>query len=103
MAMRRRGVLFGGLASFLLSFLPARARIIAGKLPWHPSAGVPPTPVRPGPWLFFTAAEAAAIEALVDRLIPPDPKTPGVPPEYATTCPGETLCPFETVMLERCP
>lgn len=77
MAMRRRGVLLGSVASFLLSFIPARARIIAGKLPWHPSAGVPPTPVRPGPWLFFTADEAAAVEALVDRLIPPDPKTPG--------------------------
>jgi gluconate 2-dehydrogenase gamma chain len=77
MTMRRRGVLVASLASFLVSLLPARARIIAGKLPWHPSAGVPPTPARPGPWQFFTADEGAAVEALVDRLIPPDPKTPG--------------------------
>jgi len=77
MSMRRRGVLFGSIASFLLSLVPARARILVGKLPWHPSAGVPPMPVRPGGWEFFTAEEAASVEALVDRLIPPDPKTPG--------------------------
>jgi gluconate 2-dehydrogenase gamma chain len=29
-------------------------------------------PVRPGPWLYFTADEAAAVEAIVDRLIPSD-------------------------------
>ena len=77
MTLRRRGVLIGALVSLLFSYIPARARIIAGKLPWHPSAGMPPTPVRPGPWQFFTPDEAAAVEALVDRLIPPDPKTPG--------------------------
>ena len=32
---------------------------------------------RPGPWQFFTADEASAIEAIVDRIIPPDPQTPG--------------------------
>lgn len=77
MATRRRGMLIGSLASILLSLIPARARTIAGKLPWHPSAGAPPTPVRPGAWEFFTAEEGTAVEALVDRLIPPDPKTPG--------------------------
>src|ERR1051325_11620992 len=77
MSFRRRGVLIGALASLLFSYIPARARIIAGKLPWHPSAGVPPTPVRTRPWQFFTAEEAAAVEALVDRLIPPDQKFPG--------------------------
>jgi gluconate 2-dehydrogenase gamma chain len=77
MATHRRGILAASLASFLLSLLPARARTIAGKLPWHPSAGVPPTPVRPGGWEFFTADEAASVEALVDRLIPSDPKFPG--------------------------
>ena len=33
--------------------------------------------VRPGPWMFFTADEAALIEAAVDRLIPPDERGPG--------------------------
>jgi gluconate 2-dehydrogenase gamma chain len=43
-----------------------------GTLPWEPSETVPPTPVRPGPWLYFTADEAAAVEAIADRLIPAD-------------------------------
>ena len=33
--------------------------------------------VKPGPWVFFAPEESAAVEALVDRLIPPDPETPG--------------------------
>jgi gluconate 2-dehydrogenase gamma chain len=33
--------------------------------------------VRPGPWQYFTADEAAAVEAFVDRLIPADDLTPG--------------------------
>jgi gluconate 2-dehydrogenase gamma chain len=48
-----------------------------GVLPWEPSATQPPTPVRPGPWLYFTANEAAAVEAVVDRLIPADDTDPG--------------------------
>lgn len=55
----------------------ARAAIIKGGLPWAPGAGDPPKAMRPGPWLFFTADEAAAVEAMVDRLIPSDPETPG--------------------------
>src|SRR5262249_28316827 len=31
----------------------------------------------PGPWLYFSADEAAAVEAIADRFIPPDPQTPG--------------------------
>jgi gluconate 2-dehydrogenase gamma chain len=48
-----------------------------GALPWEPSETQPPIPVRPGPWLYFTADEAAAVEAIVDRLIPPDDSGPG--------------------------
>jgi gluconate 2-dehydrogenase gamma chain len=48
-----------------------------GALPWEPTNTTPPTPVRPGPWLYFTADEAAAVEAIVDRLIPPDDAGPG--------------------------
>jgi gluconate 2-dehydrogenase gamma chain len=33
--------------------------------------------VGPGTWRFFTAAEGAAMEAIADRIIPPDPDTPG--------------------------
>jgi gluconate 2-dehydrogenase gamma chain len=55
----------------------SRATIISGGLPWVPNAGSPPLPVRPGPWHFFTSDEARAVEALADRIIPPDPQTPG--------------------------
>jgi gluconate 2-dehydrogenase gamma chain len=46
----------------------ARAEILKGGagLPWRPFAGDPPETVKPGP-----------LQASVDRLIPPDPETPG--------------------------
>jgi gluconate 2-dehydrogenase gamma chain len=40
-------------------------------------AGDPPERVVPGPWQYFTPEEAVAVEAIVDRLIPPDAETPG--------------------------
>ncbi|WP_342362849.1 gluconate 2-dehydrogenase subunit 3 family protein [Terrarubrum flagellatum] len=46
--------------------------IRGGELPWRAYAAEPPTPARPGPWLFFTYDEATAIESMVDRLIPAD-------------------------------
>jgi gluconate 2-dehydrogenase gamma chain len=55
----------------------ARAATITSGLPWHPGTARPPIPVRPGPWQFFTADEAALVEAAVDRLIPPDDRGPG--------------------------
>lgn len=55
----------------------ARAGTIAGAMPWAPGAGAPPRPVLPGSWLFFTPAEARTVEAIVDRIIPPDPDGPG--------------------------
>ena len=51
---------------------PAFGRSYRGVLPWEPNSADPPAPVRPGPWLFFMADEAAAVEAIVDRLIPQD-------------------------------
>lgn len=55
----------------------AKASVIQDGLPWHPNAGSPPTSVRPGPWHYFSADEATIVEALADRIIPPDPQTPG--------------------------
>jgi gluconate 2-dehydrogenase gamma chain len=55
----------------------ARATIIKGGMPWIPGSADPPTAVTPGGWHFFTPQEAATVEAFVDRLIPPDPQTPG--------------------------
>jgi gluconate 2-dehydrogenase gamma chain len=65
------GVAFGVLSG------QACARTIRDALPWSPGAAVPPVEARPGPWLFFTLDEASSVEALVDRLIPPDAKVPG--------------------------
>ena len=74
--LRRRDLLVGT-ALVLVGEKVARAGIIAGQLPWAPNAASPPPTVRPDGWEFFTAAEAAAVEALADRIIPPD--TPGGP------------------------
>ena len=65
--------------ALLLIAHAASAQTFAGGtgLPWRPFAGDPPQAVKPGPWMFFTPEEGAAVEALVDRLIPPDPETPG--------------------------
>lgn len=50
----------------------AQAASISGRLPWEAFGGDPPKPVNPMGWYFFTPDEAAAVEAIVDRLIPPD-------------------------------
>ena len=73
----RRRELLAGTASFLLGVSQSRAAVIFDHLPWAPNAGNPPTPAKPGPWLFFTGPEGKAMEAIADRIIPPDPQTPG--------------------------
>lgn len=55
----------------------AGARVISGATPWSPNEVYPPEIVQPGPWRFFTADEAAVVEAIADRLIPPDDLGPG--------------------------
>jgi gluconate 2-dehydrogenase gamma chain len=50
----------------------AAARSISGSLPWKAFAGEPPMKVNPLGWYFFTPDEVATVEAIVDRLIPPD-------------------------------
>ena len=71
--------LLAGISTVVLGLLTgeADARTVKGALPWSPGAAAPPADVHPGPWLFFTAEEASTVEALVDRLIPPDAKVPG--------------------------
>ncbi|WP_249164446.1 gluconate 2-dehydrogenase subunit 3 family protein [Bradyrhizobium jicamae] len=54
-----------------------RAAIIHARMPWSPFPSSAPEFVRPGPWQFFTVEEARAMEAIVNRIIPPDPETPG--------------------------
>jgi gluconate 2-dehydrogenase gamma chain len=72
----RRDVLVGTALVFI-GDAAAKAGVIQGSLPWHPNAGSPPEAVPAGPWQYFTAEEGAAVEALVDRIIPPDASTPG--------------------------
>lgn len=79
----RRKLLAGTAVSLIfgtgcwLDGTPARAAIVQGSLPWQPYAGDPPAGIGPGQWHFFSAEEGAMVEALVDRLIPPDADTPG--------------------------
>src|SRR6516225_8102835 len=73
----RRELLLTTAISLIFSTTSASALDVKGSLPWSANAGTPPKPVQPGPWVYFTAEEGAAVEALVDRLIPPDPQTPG--------------------------
>jgi gluconate 2-dehydrogenase gamma chain len=76
--MTRRHALLASTA-MLLAAPAAQAETLQGGagLPWRPFAGDPRKAVKPGPWVLFTPEEGAAVEALVDRLIPPDPETPG--------------------------
>src|SRR5579871_3259872 len=75
--IRRRDLLVG--TAFALLGRAAGADVIAGALPWSPNAASPPLPVHPGGWHFFTEAEGALVEALADRIIPPDPGQRGTP------------------------
>lgn len=54
-----------------------RASTIRHHMPWSPFPSSAPEFERPGPWQFFTADEARTMEAIADRVIPPDPETPG--------------------------
>jgi len=73
----RRSFLASTAIALVMAPLGARAVPIGAGLPWRPGTATPPVPVRPGPWMFFTAEEAALVEAAVDRLIPADERGPG--------------------------
>ena len=75
--LSRRSLLATSAAFLLATTTIGRALTISQGLPWVPGAGAPPVPVRPGPWMFFTSDEASVVEAVVDRLIPPDGRGPG--------------------------
>jgi gluconate 2-dehydrogenase gamma chain len=75
--IRRRELMLTTATTLLFSTNSVLAGVVQGSLPWEQNAGAPPAEVRPGPWTYFAAEEGAAVEALVDRLIPPDPQTPG--------------------------
>ena len=64
-------------AALLITTSGVSARIVTKVLPWKPNEAYPVTPVVPGGYLFFTASEAAVVDAFVDRLIPTDELGPG--------------------------
>ncbi len=75
--LNRRQLLNSLAVALAGSPLAAHAEVIQGEMPWMPQESGPPAVDRSAGWRFFTPQEAAAVEALVDRLIPPDPETPG--------------------------
>jgi gluconate 2-dehydrogenase gamma chain len=75
--MSRRFLLSSTAVGLLAGISAAHAVTITQGMPWSPGTARPPVPVRPGPWLFFTADEGALVESAVDRLIPPDDRGPG--------------------------
>jgi gluconate 2-dehydrogenase gamma chain len=78
MARPRRREVLGAMALALGGApLHGHAAIIQGALPWTPNETQPPSKITESGWLYFTNDEAVTVEALVDRLIPPDPETPG--------------------------
>jgi gluconate 2-dehydrogenase gamma chain len=78
MARFRRREVLGAMALALGGMpLQGHAAIINGALPWMPDKTSPPPEITESGWRYFTNDEAAAVEALVDRLIPPDSETPG--------------------------
>lgn len=76
MNFRRRDILAAA-AALIIAQRSGRAEIIEGRTPWKPRAGNPPKAAITDRWVFFTPAEAQTVEAIVDRIIPPDPQTPG--------------------------
>src|ERR1700733_8427074 len=74
---RRREIVAAMAVALAGTPLQGHAAIIRGSLPWAPEKAQPPQPASAGSWQYFTADEAGMVEALVDRLIPPDPETPG--------------------------
>ena len=72
-------------AALLITTGGTRARVVTKVLPWDPNEAYPVVPVKPGGYLFFSAAEAAAVDAIVDRLIPTDELGPGARDSGVTT------------------
>jgi gluconate 2-dehydrogenase gamma chain len=70
----RRKFLAASAIRFASATSLTRASIICDRMPRSPFSSSAPDDVRFGPWQFFAADEASAVEA--DRIISPDPETP---------------------------
>lgn len=72
-------------AALLITTRGVGARSVTKVLPWKPNESYPVTPVGSGGYLFFTIAEAEAVDAFVDRLIPTDELGAGAKDAGVTT------------------
>ncbi len=72
-----RRYLLGSTAAVLATSLVSACAATSVAGPAIEAAAETPVQVVAGGWMFFTPEEAALVEVLVDRLIPPDPATPG--------------------------
>jgi len=79
----RRSLLAG--AALLITTQGVGARVVTKVLPWRPNEAYPIAPVVRGGYLFFTPAEAATVDAIVDRLIPTDELGAGAKDAGVTT------------------
>jgi gluconate 2-dehydrogenase gamma chain len=74
--LTRRQLLATSAAAVAYGVLSGRAATLH-TLPFIQDQAYPPETPLIGNWHYFSAAEGAAVEALVDRLIPADSETPG--------------------------
>jgi gluconate 2-dehydrogenase gamma chain len=81
--MTRRNLLAS--AALLVMTSGVSARVVTRVLPWRPNEAYPIAPVIPGGYLFFSPAEAAVVDAIVDRLIPTDELGAGAKDAGVTT------------------
>lgn len=77
--LNRRSALLSGVALTSLAIATRQpwARTLSGEIPWVAGEAAPPTPFIDGDLRFFTAAEAAFVDAIMARLIPADDLGPG--------------------------
>ncbi len=75
--LNRRQVIVATASALAIESRIAHAAVIKGALPFTSGVANPPQEAAPGAWQFFTPEEAAAVEAIVDRLIPADELSPG--------------------------
>jgi gluconate 2-dehydrogenase gamma chain len=72
-------------AALLITTSGVTAQVITKVLPWKPNEAYPVTSLIPSGYLFFTAGEAAVVDAIVDRLIPTDELGAGAKDAGVTT------------------
>lgn len=77
MAEFTRREVVAGTVMLLVGGRWAAAEVISGRIPFHPSSASAQLPPATQGWKFLNAREATTLEAVADRIIPPDAETPG--------------------------